>query len=121
MMDIISNRGESLPIDIGYTRRYPCSAPFSPFHVEWNGDVFPCSHIQADLESHKEFILSTVKADSNIFQVWINHSFVTMRKALLNYDIKKFPCTRCNSYVIGDTPVLRAGIERLMADCGLII
>lgn len=106
------DRGQSVKSETKYVRTDPCLIPFTELQIEWDGKVLPCCNIHIDVKAHEKFILGQITSDSNIFLVWTNSNFVTLRKELFSYKPKGSPCTTCNYGCTGDTPELRAEVAK---------
>jgi radical SAM protein with 4Fe4S-binding SPASM domain len=95
----VTNRAGSLTINPqNYKRFAPCYSPFSCFHVDYNGSVFPCCHARSDIESHRSLILGNIENET-IFDIFFGEKAQMLRRLLKNNKIHFSPCNECDNYL----------------------
>ena len=103
------DRGGALDIPKKFRRTHPCMVQFSELNVEWDGSIMPCCQIQNEVFDHDKYVMGKLDGDSNIFQAWMNASFIAWRIKMFSFEQKDAPCTTC-SY-----GMMMTGVDELAA------
>lgn len=84
------NRGGNVPIE-GIVPQQCCYMPFYKMNIDVNGDVILCSS-----DWYRKALMGNV-LNENIFDIWNNDMYKTIRLTLLNNDRKSLQlCSQCN-------------------------
>ena len=70
--------------------KQPCYYPFYKVLIDHNGDVLMCSN-----DWKKELPMGNLNKDS-LISIWSSEIFISLRKKLINKDIKHSPCNVCD-------------------------
>jgi MoaA/NifB/PqqE/SkfB family radical SAM enzyme len=91
-----SDRGGSVAIEREHRRWMPCLSPFVEMEIEWDGTLLPCCQINNDAFSHRDYVMGTLRPDSDLFLAWAAPTYVKWRIAMSSTDPKPAPCTTCS-------------------------
>lgn len=109
-----NNRGEQVDIHKEYIRTSPCIMPVWSIYIDYNGKTVPCCNFRSDIVEHKDYILSDLNNECDIFTNYFNEKSISFRKSLLNYEIKDGLCKSCNFALEEDTEDNRTILMRVL-------
>lgn len=79
-------------------------------NVEWDGRLLPCCEIHQDAFTHDDYVLGRVTPNSDLYAEWCNEKYVSWRRNLFSFAVKKAPCANCN-IGMSSNPDLRQVVE----------
>ena len=91
-----SDRGQSLDVNKNYFRHQPCFIPFVEMQVEWDGRMLPCCQINPDAFSKDDYVLGSIRQDTDIFLEWTNSRHAAWRQHSFDTKQDSAPCSTCN-------------------------
>ena len=95
--NVAANRAESLPEDLpipkieGHPRL--CVCRFMSYHIDYNGDVWPCPNYHPNFEPHKKYRLGNVKNET-IFELYCGKNFADYYEQHM-FHRENLPCRSC--------------------------
>jgi len=79
-------------------RQAPCDRPFQDFTIAWTGDVYPCCHFMAGLDTHEDYVCGNVGTAESLYQIYGTQLLAGFRTDLFGYGPKTSPCDTCAEY-----------------------
>ena len=100
------DRGQSLTVNETVRRTAPCIRPFDEMQIETDGTMMPCCNFRSDVQSHKQYAIGKLTAESDLFAAWTSENYVAWRKGLVTNALKTGACASC-AYGVPDEDDLR--------------
>ena len=91
-----TSRGDQVDIHLDYQRTSPCLAPIWTTYIDYDGSMMPCCNVRSDIDDHKPYIIEKLKRGDDLFLAHSNYRMTSMRRLLLNEEVKTGVCRSCN-------------------------
>jgi MoaA/NifB/PqqE/SkfB family radical SAM enzyme len=110
-----TDRGGTVPIQIGVRRTSPCLSPFYHVYIDFNGSVMPCCNLRSDVPGHADAVVTTLGPTSDLVSIYAGEVLAAWRRSLVGFGVKTGHCRSCTFATHPDTAESRRVHERLVA------